>query len=165
MAHNMFLKFEGGPKVEGESEDTGFEKQIEIDSFSWGVSNPTTAGLTGGSGAGKATFSECTVSKRMDLSTGSLFQQCCAGKHFTTATLTSLKAAGDKPLKFLEIKFSECFVTGLSFGGSAGNDVSESLSFSYSKIQFNYQAQKSDGTGGDTSGGGWDIRKNAAAGK
>lgn len=165
MASNMFLKFEGGPEVKGESEDTGFEKQIEIDSFSLGASNPTTAGLTGGSGAGKATFSDCTVSKRMDLSTGTLFQQMCAGKHFTTATITNLKAAGDKPLKFLEFKLSEVFVTAISWGGAAGNDVSESMSMSFSKIQFNYQAQKGDGTGGDTAGGGWDIRKNTAAGK
>ena len=54
MAFDAFLKFEGGPKVEGESNRKGFEKQIDVFSFSFGASNPSSIGMSGGGGTGKA---------------------------------------------------------------------------------------------------------------
>jgi type VI secretion system secreted protein Hcp len=50
VAFDTFLKLDG---LDGESTRAGFEKQIEIYSFSFGASNPTTVGSgTSGMAAG-----------------------------------------------------------------------------------------------------------------
>ena len=52
MAFDAFLKIDG---IDGESTDKTHPGEIEISSFSWGVSNPSSVGgRGGGGGAGKA---------------------------------------------------------------------------------------------------------------
>ena len=64
MAFDAFLKIEG---VDGESTRTGFEKQIELLSFSWGASNTANVGSSGaGGGAGKASVSSFNCLKATD---------------------------------------------------------------------------------------------------
>ena len=50
MAFDAFLKIDG---IEGESTDKTHPGEIEIQSFSWGVSNTASGGAGGGGGAGK----------------------------------------------------------------------------------------------------------------
>src|SRR5437763_9072381 len=96
MAFDTFLKLEGGPtEVKGEATRQGFEGWIEIYSFSWGASNPTTVG-TGSTGlsAGKVSISSFNLMKKTEASSANLFQACCAGQHFTKATVVMNKASG-----------------------------------------------------------------------
>jgi len=62
-AVDMFLKIDG---VEGESKDQKHPGTIEIESFSWGMSNPGTHGSGGGGGTGKASFSDLSFHKSLD---------------------------------------------------------------------------------------------------
>ena len=55
MAFDAFLKIEG---IEGESTDKTHPGEIEIESFSWGVSNTGQRGSGGGGGAGKAVIQD-----------------------------------------------------------------------------------------------------------
>ena len=64
MAFDAFLKIDG---VNGEATRKGFEKQMEILSFSWGASNPSTIGAGGGGGGGgKVSVSSFNVMKKSD---------------------------------------------------------------------------------------------------
>ena len=158
MSFDAYLKIKG---ITGESQTKGFEKQIELLSFSWGASNPATIGMgTGGGGAGKVDLSSFSLMKRTDLASGPLFQACCAGKHFDEAVLTLRKAGGDAPLDFLVITFSEVYIDSVQWSGSSGGDdvPTESVSFAYGKVKFTYTAQAPKGTEAATAGGGWDIR-------
>jgi len=165
MAFNAFIKFE--PEVKGEAKDTGFEGWIEILSFSWGGSNPTTVGGSSyGSSGGKVSLSDFSIMKKADLASGPLFQMCCKGEHFDKASVTLCKqSGGDEPLKYLEMAFEEVYISSLQWSGSSGGEdvPTESISFSYGKVVFTYKQQTSKGTEGATSGGGWDVRTNAAA--
>ena len=167
MAFDTFLKFE--PPCEGEATRSGFEKQIEIYSFSWGASNPTTIGAgTTGSAAGKVSISSFNIMKKTDKASPILFQKCCAGKHFDKATVTMNKASGDlkKALAFLVYEFQEVYVDSIQWSGSSGGDdtPTESVSFSFGSVKATYTPQVEGGGAGDPVGAGWDIRKNVAAG-
>ena len=53
---------------------------IVVDSFSFGVENPTTIGsATGGAGAGKIKFNEFQIKKTIDNASPVLFKQAAAG--------------------------------------------------------------------------------------
>jgi len=47
---DMFLKIDG---IEGESTDSKHKNEIELQSFSWGATQPGSAGHGGGAGVGK----------------------------------------------------------------------------------------------------------------
>src|SRR3546814_2540642 len=63
------LKIDG---IEGESLDEKHKGEIEIDSFSWGVTNMGGGGRGGGGGTGKAEFSDINFSKRSEEHTSEL---------------------------------------------------------------------------------------------
>ena len=65
MAFDAFLKLSTGGNpdqivIEGESTDKNHPNEIEVDSFSWGVSNTGSAGGSGG-GGGKAALQDGTI--------------------------------------------------------------------------------------------------------
>lgn len=143
MAYDAFLKLEG---IEGESKVTGHEKEINIYSFSWGVSNPASIGVGGGGGAGKATLSSFNVMKATDKASPSLFLACATGKHFPKATVT-LRKAGGTQLKYLIYDFEDIFIESVQWSGSSGGDdrPTESLSFAFGKVEISYQPQNEKG--------------------
>ena len=63
MAFDAFMKVEG---VKSESTRAGHEKEIELISFSWGASNPTSIGIGEGGGSGKVSVS--TISPAISFS-------------------------------------------------------------------------------------------------
>ncbi|HMF38065.1 MAG TPA: type VI secretion system tube protein Hcp, partial [Isosphaeraceae bacterium] len=92
MAYDTFLTIE---TVTGEATQANHPGWIEIYSFSWGASNPTTVG-SGSSGlsAGKASVSSFNIMKKTELSSCKLFAACCAGQHYKDATVEMSKATG-----------------------------------------------------------------------
>jgi type VI secretion system secreted protein Hcp len=159
MAFDTYLEVKG---VEGEATAKGFEKKIEIYSFSWGASNPTTvsSGSTGLS-AGKVSLSGFNVMKKTEKSSPTLFSACCNGKHFDDATVTMRKAAGEAGQKpFLIYKFTDVMVESIQWSGSTGGDdtPTESVSFAYKKVEIEYQQQDSKGGSvGSPVKASWDV--------
>ena len=147
MAFDTFIKIEG---VEGESTAKGFEKQIEIYSFSWGASNPTTVGSAkDGLSAGKVSLSSFNIMKKTEKSSSKLFQACCGGDHFTSALVTMRKAGGTEKGQqiFLTYVFTDVMVESIQWSGSSGGDDSptESVSFAFGKVTIEYKNQGKDG--------------------
>ncbi len=145
MAFDAYLSL--GKEIEGESTRKGFEKQIEIYSFSWGVSNPTTIGPgTGGAGGGRATLSSFNCMKATDKASPLLFQACASGKHFPKVTVSLNKAGGDS-VTYLTYEFENCFIESVQWSGSTGGDdrPMESLSIAFGKVTITYNAQAMTG--------------------
>jgi type VI secretion system secreted protein Hcp len=161
MAFDSFIKF---PGIDGESKRKGFEKQIEILSFSLGASNPTTIGAGGGGGAGKVSISSFNFMKHSDVTSPVLFQKCCAGDHFDKVTVTLNKAGGKDIVNFLVYEFEQVFVESIQWSGSSGGDDTpvESVSLAFGKVSVTYTAQNPDGTKGATKVGQWDLMTVAA---
>ena len=157
MAFDAFLKIAG---VNGEATRKGFEKQMEILSFSWGASNPSTIGAGGGGGGGgKVSVSSFNVMKKSDAASPILFQACCKGDHFAKAAVTLNKAAGANALDFIKYEFEEVYVDSVQWSGSSGGDdtPTESVSFSFGKVAITYTPQNKDGSKGSPAVGAWDL--------
>lgn len=160
MAFDAFLKLEG---VEGEATKKGYEKQIDILSFSFGASN-TSSPVGAGKGAGKASISDLSIMKWADKASATLFQACCAGKHFPKATLTLCKAGGEESVDYLKYDLQEVMITSIQWSGSSGGDdvPTESLSLAFGVVQMTYTDQAAKGTKGGSVIGKWDLKKGTA---
>jgi len=161
MSVEIFLKIDG---VDGETMAKGHEKEIEIQSYSWGASNPSSVASGTGSGAGKVDISSMSIQKHVDKATAKLFQQCCSGKHFDKAQIVCREAGGDSPVEYLTMKFKQVFVDSISWGAAhGGGKPTESISLSFAQVTFDYFSQDEKGAKKDKVSGGWNVKTNAAA--
>jgi len=157
MAFDAFLKIDG---VAGESTRKGFEKQMEIQSFSWGAANPATIGAGGGGGGGgKVSVSTFNIMKKSDAASPLLFQACCQGDHYATAIVTLNKSGGKAPVDFIKYEFEKVYVESVQWSGASGGDdtPSESVSFAFGKVSVTYTPQNADGAKGSPTVGAWDL--------
>jgi len=155
MAVDFFLKVDG---ADGESTQSGHSNEIKIHSFSWGCSQQTSVSGSGGSAAGKASISDISVMKDLDKASPEMFKMLLTGKHIATAVLTAQKATGSTTgAPFLTITFGEVFVTSQQISGSS-EIPSESVSFSYNTIKFDYSTQGDDGTLTSTGAISYDVK-------
>ena len=143
MATDFLLEIEG---VKGESTDEKHKDKIEVDSFSWVCSNEGTGGRGGGSGAGKANFSDFQFTKQCDSSSHDLIRSCASGKHFSKAVLTARKA-GEGQKEFLIVTMEDVFVSSFNSTGAAGGGSIpiESVTLNYTKIKYEYKPQDKKG--------------------
>lgn len=160
MAVDYFLKI---GSIEGESISKGHDKEIDVLSFHWGVSNRGTSGFSGGQGSGKCDFQDLTVTKLVDKSSPLLMQACATGQHFPKAVLSARRAGGDQQ-DYLQITMTGMMISSFQQSGASQGDLpTDSFSLNFSKIEFDYWPQKADGTLGAKVHGGWDLAKNVKA--
>jgi type VI secretion system secreted protein Hcp len=160
MAFDTFLSID---TVTGEATQANHVGWIEIYSFSWGASNPTTVG-SGATGlsAGKVSVSSFNVMKKTEASSCTLFAACCAGQHFPTATVELSKATGTSGQQqvYLKYSFTDVMVESVQWSGSTGGDdtPTESLSLAFAKVEINYLKQD-EATGAMSAAGdaSWDL--------
>jgi type VI secretion system secreted protein Hcp len=111
---DYFLKLDGIP---GESVDDKHRGEIDIMSFSFGVST-VVAGGGAGRGSGKSSFQDIHLSAPFNLSSPKLLLACSNGQHIKTGILTCRKANTDNPVEFLTIKLTDILVSGYSTGSN-----------------------------------------------
>jgi type VI secretion system secreted protein Hcp len=164
MPFDSYMKITG-PDVNGEATAKEMEKYIEIYSFSWGASNPTTVGPgSSGLSAGRAAVSSFNVMKKSETSSANLFAACCGGQHYKKADVYLRKATGvDGGQKtFLKYSFEDVMVESIQWSGSSGGDdtPTESVSMAFAKVTIEYYKQAED-TGSMTKVGNatWDLTK------
>src|SRR4051794_31511408 len=84
MAVDMFMKIDD---IKGESSDGSHKDEIEVLSWSWGMSQSGTAQSGTGGGAGKVNVQDLSFTKYVDKSSPNLMKLCCTGTHFKNAKL------------------------------------------------------------------------------
>ena len=160
MAVDMFLKIDG---VEGETTDSKHSKEIQIESFSWGASNPPTGSQGGGLGAGKVSLSDISFMTSVNKASPILFKKCATGEHIKKAVFTARKAGKDQQ-DYYKISLEDLIVSSYQASGSSGSDLpSDSFSIAFTKILFEYRPQKPDGTLDAVIPGGWDVKTNKSS--
>jgi type VI secretion system secreted protein Hcp len=160
---SIFLKFT--PDVKGESIDKDHKDEIELLSFSYGMTHPGHALTGSGASGGQTFFSEIQCAKMMDKSTATLLQKAAGGQHFEEVKIVCYKAGGPETrVKYLTITLKDAIITSYSTGGQDGGGVGmESFSMSYAEIKQEYKLQSDTGEEGAGSEYGWNTRKNQAA--
>jgi type VI secretion system secreted protein Hcp len=157
MAHvDYFLKIDG---IEGESADSKHKGEIQLESFSWGVTNQGSHGMGGGGGAGKAAFQDIHFTKKVDSASPKLMLACATGEHIKKAILVARKA-GKEQVDFYKVTLENVLVSSYQQSGSSHGDVAPTSSFSlnYAKVEFEYKPQKDDGSLGGAIKAGYDQK-------
>lgn len=143
MAVDMFIKI---GDIKGESKDKAHKGEVDVLAWSWGMSNSGTTHTGGGGGSGKVNVQDLSFTKYIDASSNALLKACCEGKHYDDATLVVRKAGGT-PVEYVVIKMEEVMVTGVSTGGSGGEDrLTENVTLNFAKVKYEYTPQKPDGS-------------------
>jgi len=141
MAVDVFLKL---GDIKGESKDSKHAGEIDVLSWSWGVSQTGTMAHGGGGGAGKANFSDLNIMHAVDKASPVLMSKCATGEHIKEATLVSRKA-GKGQQEYLIIKMNDILITSVQPSGSSEHPM-ESVSMNFAKVDMEYKPQKEDGT-------------------
>jgi type VI secretion system secreted protein Hcp len=164
MAVDMFLKLEGkSGAIEGESADDSHANEIEVLSWTWGMTQHGSGHSGQGSGAGKVNVGDIQITKYIDKSTPTIMKMCCKGDHIPTATLV-VRKAGTNPVEYVKLVMKNCLVSGLTSGGTGGSDrLTENLSLNFSEFHYEYTPQDADQAGGASIPMGWNIAKNVEA--
>jgi type VI secretion system secreted protein Hcp len=142
MASDIFAKI---GDIKGESKDAKHKDEIEVLSFSWGMTNTVSTAPGGGAGAGKPTVQDLSIVHHIDKASPLLLKACAAGTHLKEATITHRKA-GQTPHEYLIVKMSDIIVTGVTHGGAGGQPASEIVSLAFAKVSLEYRPQKLDGS-------------------
>ncbi len=156
---DYFLEIEG---VTGESEDKQFKGKIDIESFSWGVTQSGSHGGQGGGGAGKASFQDVHFTTTINKSSPVIASKCACGDHIKKAVL-HIRKAGGKQEEYLTITLEDLLVSSYQSGGSGGGGEirpSDQFSLNFAKIKFDYKPQKPDGSLDAAVTFGYDVKQN-----
>ena len=136
MAFDAFLKFE---EIQGESTDKTHPGEIEVMSFSWGVTNTGSAGGAGGGGAGKAVAQDFHFTAATSKASPNLMLACATGRHLRSALLT-LRKVGGSAIEFVKIRLTDVLVSSYALGGdaAAADGPTDQVSLNFVKIDFLY---------------------------
>ena len=159
MASDIYCKIDGVP---GEATDSEHSEWIEVLSFNHGITQPAspTAVSAGGGTSARCDHQDFSITKHVDKASPKLYELCSSGKHLPTVTIEMLRAAGDKRVKYMEVKMEEVVVSHVAPSG--GQEFpTESIAFNYGKIKWTYTQQKrKDGSGSGQTTGGWSLVEN-----
>jgi len=132
--------------IKGESTDDKHKDEVDVETWTWGASNP--GSLSPGSGSsGRVSFSDLSFGHRFDKASPKLWKACATGEHIRDATLTSARQ-GQGSQDFLIIKMSDVLITSVavSEASGAGSVPMEQVTMTFGKVDLEYKPQKSDGS-------------------
>ena len=160
MASDLHMKVDG---VEGDSRDSGHDKEIEISSYSQGISMPLSApGSSGSATTERANFSDFVVTKNLDKASTKLAVSTAQGTVFPMVTITVERADGKGgKVIYMQYNLTDAVLSSYNVSHGGSGLPMESLSFGYSKLELLYTA--TDPATGDAQGnvqGGWDLALN-----
>lgn len=149
MASDAYLLID---TVEGESVAQGMTNNVELDSFSFGASNPADVG-GGGLSAGKCSLSDFSFTCAVDKASYQILKALYTGLHIGTTTFSLRKSTGAAtPYTYLQVTMTNCYITSNSIGGGSQGVPSQSVSIAYEQILYTYYTQDTS-TGAVTQAG------------
>lgn len=149
---DYFLKLDG---IEGESLDEEHRGEIEILSYSWGMSNPTSIG-SGGLSSGKVSMKEFIFTMKGGKASPQLFLHCAQGTHIKEGIIT-VRTSGHT---FVTWELKDVVITSFKTRVDPGSGTpTEEVRMKFVQIVVTHFVQNSDGTTSVVKAG-WDLAKN-----
>ena len=115
MSVDMFMKVEG---ASGESKDSNHTGWTDIDSFTWGATQPHSMGSGGGAGVGKVAFQDLNVVAKIDKCYPAVLKHCATGKHLGKVEISLCKAGGSQ-IEYGKIELTDVLVTSVTVSGTS----------------------------------------------
>lgn len=140
MPGSAYILFKG---INGESKTVGKENNIEVESYSFGASNPANLGSNGLSG-GTVSLSDFSLTCEVDASSAQILNQLYNGKPVDSIVFTLQESGGGaNPYDYITVTFTNCYITSHQMGGGNQGKPSQSVSFAYEQIQYAFSTQNS----------------------
>ncbi|MEW5929332.1 MAG: type VI secretion system tube protein Hcp [Gemmatimonadota bacterium] len=148
--------------VPGTSQITGYEAQIEVLSYSHGVSQQVTGDVTNTERtSGRPMHQDFHLTKYLDKATPLLNQKCCEATNLGQVIVTIGRNDAGAVIPLIIYTMEDCIISSVSVGGGGGDKPVESLSLNYASIKWDYTAQNEESGEAGTVSGGWDVSANA----
>lgn len=162
VADQAFLKISD---IQGESQDSKHKDEIDVLSWSWGVSNTSSSLPGGGGGAGKATFENLSFSTYVSRASPKLYQMAANGRHSMQAVLTVRSESINNVFgsEYLKVTLNDLLVNIADTGWAMGTNgrVLDKFELSYTRIKVEYAMRNPDGSTGAITVFCWDKKSNA----
>lgn len=129
--------------IEGDSRARGQEGSIEIDNWSFGVTQAEQRGAGSGQAVGRPTFSDATFACRGGRASPLLLQLCATGRQVAQAVLTHQPGTAERAATS-EVRFTDVRVTGYTASGG-DDDTRDEFTLGYAHITYSVQSQRADG--------------------
>jgi type VI secretion system secreted protein Hcp len=108
---------------------------IDVESFSWGATNPNSPVATSGATSGKVALQDFHFTKKVDQASPLIFKAITTGAIYKTATLKLFKAsAAGKPEVYMTYELSNVLVSSNHHGGGGGAVPNEEIALAYAKL-------------------------------
>lgn len=161
MAVDLYLKLDGVP---GECIDSKHKEWIQLLSFSHAMNQAGSMFSGGGqSTSGRVDVADVSVMKRVDKATPKLSWHLATGTHIKSGIVEFCQSSKDKHV-FMKYSFEDIVVSSLSPSVSHGGDFPvESLSYRFSKIEWEYTPIDEKGGKQPSVKAWWDVKENKGA--
>ena len=157
MASVIFLKVDG---IKGEATDVDHKDEIEVVSWSWGVSEASISSGGGGIVGGKAKVGDFVVGKQVDKASPNRLRACLTAKHISGVVLMQRKAGAGQS-NFLTITLNDVLISSLNdVDTAAAPRPAESIVFAFGKVIYEYVPHKANGQPGTPVTLRWDVKAN-----
>ncbi|MBB5019915.1 type VI secretion system secreted protein Hcp [Chitinivorax tropicus] len=159
---DVYLKFAGKFKIDGEARDKDHDKWLEIESWSHMIRQPksATASSAGGHTAERCEHGDMVFVKDLDQTSPKLWEACSAGHTFDEVTIDFMRADGANRVKYLEIKLKHVLISSVTPSVANEGIPSETFALKYAAIQWTYTAQGVEGGAKGNTNGAWSLAKN-----
>jgi type VI secretion system secreted protein Hcp len=136
--------------IQGESQSTLHNAEIELKSFTFGSSSPTLRNQAGSTKGGRATVTEISVTKEFDKATPQIFNALWTNQVIKSAVISMTKMTGStKGDDTLVITLTNCSISSISVISSKSapdaHGGTETVSLNFQKIQIDYKVQLASG--------------------
>lgn len=141
----LSVKTKRAGTLKGESSAPDHKEAIAIHGWTWGISASSALGST--QATGRRSYKHLTVSKRIDASSTSLMSVLTTNDEVKEAKL-SMRKAGEGQRDFFTITLSSARVVGIDIDCDESGNTVERISFSFNKVQVDYELQQGTGQRG-----------------
>ncbi len=148
---NMFMKISGIP---GETQDQARRDWIQLTGYKHEFSAAKGSSGSARAAAGKVTFKDFTIRKKVDKATPILMQKCASGEFIPQVELEITTAEGKSSYR---VVLSDVIISGIESASECAPkcETTEHVSFNYSKITWEHTDSK-----GSPVKSGYDLKMN-----
>lgn len=152
-----------GDDIKGECILNGYTNKIEILSYSHGVAQQITGDASNQKRtSGKPNHQDFTVTKYVDLASCSLINNCNGATVIPTVKVTVGQNEAGNVNAYLVYTLTNALVSSISVGGGGGGKPQETVTFNYTKVQWDYKQQKTSVSDAGNAQAKWSLETNKA---
>lgn len=143
----MYLK---NDIIQGDSVATGYEDQIDCQSWSFGAFQSTSMHHSTGGAAGGSEIQDLVITKSMDKASSLIYASCAEGTHLGEVTLTCTRSYEGSDIKWLEIILTDAIIANVASSATPMELGSESVSLNFAEYMMKFYPQEDGGAEGSS---------------